>query len=249
MIEKPKKKAVVLLSGGMDSTTAAYWAKDKNYELIALAFDYKSKHNDSEFACAQRTATRLGIELHRIPLDFINDMFKSDLLSSGGEIPEGHYAEETMKRTVVPFRNGIMLSCAIGFAESHDCEAVIIGNHAGDHAVYPDCRTEFILALSAAAHSGTYSGVQILSPFCEITKADIAKLGDDLLVNWTDTWSCYKASSDIHCGRCSTCVERAEAFHLAGTMDPTKYEDPDFWKQAVADFESVGIPAAKDEGK
>jgi len=230
-----KKKAVILLSGGMDSTTAAYWAHDEGYDLIGLAFNYGSKHNDIEHEHARKTADLLGFPFQRIPMLWINDLFKSDLLSAGGDIPEGHYAEATMKRTVVPFRNGIMLSAAIGFAESNDCEAVIIGNHAGDHAVYPDCRTEFIEAISAAAHSGTYNGVKILSPFCEITKADIAALGSELNVNWLDTWSCYNGT-DTHCGRCSTCVERAEAFHDAKVADPTFYKDADFWKKAVADF-------------
>ena len=240
MSEKQKKiKAVVLLSGGMDSATALYESYALGMDCHAVAFDYGSKHNEREHRCAAEVCDILGVPFTKIQLPFINDLFESDLLKSGGEVPEGHYADETMKRTVVPFRNGIMLSIAVGYAESIGASRVIIGNHFGDHAVYPDCRVNFIGAFNEAAQAGTYEGITIDSPFCFLTKDQIAKRGEELFVPWALTWSCYKGGTK-HCGRCSTCVERAEAFSIAEVKDPTEYEDPDFWKTAVSEFRDGG---------
>jgi 7-cyano-7-deazaguanine synthase len=150
-------------------------------------------------------------------------LFKSDLLRSGGDIPEGHYAEESMKKTVVPFRNGIMLSIAAGFAESIGADAVTIAAHSGDHAIYPDCREPFMRAMGEAMEQGTYAGIKLLRPFIDMDKAAIARRGAELGVDFAETWSCYKGG-EIHCGVCGTCVERREAFLLAGLQDPTVYE-------------------------
>jgi 7-cyano-7-deazaguanine synthase len=150
-------------------------------------------------------------------------LFKSDLLRSGGDIPEGHYAEESMKKTVVPFRNGIMLSVATGFAESIGADAVTIAAHSGDHAIYPDCREPFMRAIGEAMEEGTYAGIRLLRPFIDMDKAAIARRGVELGVDFAETWSCYKGG-EIHCGICGTCVERREAFLLAGLQDPTVYE-------------------------
>ena len=210
--------AVLIYSGGLDSTTLLYEFKDSI--TLAVSFDYGSKHNAREIAFARENCARLGVEHLVIPLAFIGDFFRSDLLVSGGEIPEGHYDQENMKSTVVPFRNGIMLSAAIGLAESKGLDTVLIANHAGDHTIYPDCRPEFIDAMDAAASSGTFNGVRIVSPYCNITKRDIALRGRDLGVDFSLTWSCYKGG-EVHCGRCGTCVERKEA--LEG-FDPTEYE-------------------------
>ena len=220
------EKLIALLSGGIDSTVALYEAVERGYQVTqALAFDYGSKHNAEEWKRAVRTADGLGIFIQRIRLDFMALLFKSDLLLSGDEIPEGHYEAETMKKTVVPFRNGILLSIAVGLAESQEADGVLIGNHSGDHAIYPDCRESFIDALSAASMMGTYRMIKIRSPFVRSTKADIVRRGHDLGVDFSQTYSCYKGG-EIHCGKCSTCVERIEAFHLAEVPDPTQYLAP-----------------------
>lgn len=215
-------KVCVLLSGGMDSVTALYEAMASHEVLACLSFDYGSKHNSRELPFARLHAGRAGVSHHVIPLDFMDRLFKSDLLRSGGEIPEGHYAEESMKQTVVPFRNGIMLSIAAGFAESADAEAVVIAAHSGDHAIYPDCREPFMLAMGEAMERGTYPGIRLLRPFIAMDKAAIAKRGTELGVDYSETWSCYKGG-EVHCGVCGTCVERREAFILAGLTDPTTY--------------------------
>ena len=206
----------------MDSVTALYDAKDNHEVVAAISFHYGSKHNDREIGFAAHHAQRFGLEHRVIPIGFIGELFKSDLLQSGGEIPKGHYEEETMKKTVVPFRNGIMLSIAAGFAESIEAQGLVIAAHAGDHAIYPDCREEFMRAMADAVRLGTYAAVEILRPFIAMTKADIAKRGQDLGVDYAQTWSCY-VGGEVHCGECGTCVERREAFLLAGVPDPTHY--------------------------
>ena len=150
--------------------------------------------------------------------------FQSSLLKGGEEIPEGHYADENMRSTVVPFRNGIMLSIAVGIAESNDLKFVMMANHGGDHTIYPDCRPQFVDAFDEAAQAGTYVGVRLLSPFVNWTKTDIARRGKELGINYAETWSCYKGGEQ-HCGKCGTCVERREAMAEAGIEDPTTYED------------------------
>jgi 7-cyano-7-deazaguanine synthase len=219
-------KAVIIYSGGMDSTVALYKAINDYGEenVLALSFNYQSKHNNQEFKRASIICKKLKVKHKRINLSSISKHLKSDLLKSGGEIPEGHYAESNMKKTVVPFRNGIMLSIACGIAESYGANKVIIGNHAGDHAIYPDCRGTFIDAMNEAMAYGTYLNVNIESPFVNMTKTDIAELGDKLGVDWANTYSCYKGD-EVHCGKCSTCFERREAFHDAGVKDKTKYLD------------------------
>lgn len=221
-----KDKVVVLLSGGMDSVTVFYDAMQKYDVVAALSFDYGSKHNHKEIPYAAWHCEQNNVPHHIVMLSFINEMFSSDLLKSGGDIPEGHYEEENMKQTVVPFRNGIMLSIAAGFAESKGAQGLAIAAHAGDHAIYPDCREEFMSAMAAAIHNGTYERIDLLCPFIKSTKADIAKRGAELGVDFSHTWSCYKGG-DIHCGRCGTCVERREAFIVAGIDDPTEYEHTD----------------------
>ena len=216
-------KVLVVLSGGMDSSVALAWAKKYHDVVGALSFWYGSKHNDKEYEGAQKIARHFCTPLNRARLDFVAQQFKSDLLQTGGDIPEGHYADPSMQRTVVPVRNGIMLSIAAGFAESLGAEAIVLGNHFGDHAVYPDCRHDFVVPMAMAIKAGTYAGIELLAPFTHNTKADIATLGDALGVPFADTWSCYKGG-EKHCGKCGTCVERIEAFALAGLTDPTEYE-------------------------
>lgn len=214
---------VVLCSGGMDSVTALYWARAHQRVSAALSFDYGSKHNPRELPLAAEHARRLGVPHRVIRLDFIGQLFASDLLCRGGEIPEGHYADDNMRRTVVPFRNGIMLAAAAGFAESAGAGGLVIAAHTGDHTIYPDCREEFMRAMGAAMKAGTYAGLELLRPFIALTKGQIAAEGAKLGVDFSRTWSCYKGGA-VHCGKCGTCVERREAFLQAGLVDPTEYE-------------------------
>ncbi len=207
----------------MDSirSTLLHWAA-KRYDVSALTFDYGSKHNERELHAANEIARRLHVPHSVIRLPFVNELFKSDLLKSGGEIPEGHYEDLSMRSTVVPFRNGIILSIAAGYAESIGAKAVLYAAHAGDHAIYPDCRPEFLKAMAHAASSGTYLGVEIKDPFIQKSKKEIVLAGKELGVPFEITYSCYKGG-ELHCGKCGTCVERKEAFELAGIPDPTKY--------------------------
>ncbi len=207
----------------MDSVTALYHARTEHDVVATLSFHYGSKHNDRELFFAAWHAGHNAVPHFTVPLDFVGQYFSSDLLKSGGAIPKGHYEEETMRQTVVPFRNGIMLAIAAGFAESCGATGLIIAAHAGDHAIYPDCREEFMSAMSAAIHAGTYAEVEVLRPFIAMTKADIAQRGRELGVDFSRTWSCYEGR-DEHCGECGTCVERREAFLLAGMPDPTVYQ-------------------------
>lgn len=217
-------RVVVLVSGGMDSVTALYHAAREHEVPSAISFDYGSKHNHRELPFAQEHCEKLGVP-HRIaPLQFLDELLESDLLRSGGDIPEGHYEEESMKQTVVPFRNGIMLAIAAGFAESIGAEGIVIAAHSGDHAIYPDCREDFMRPMAEAIGAGTYEDVKVLRPFIEMRKEDIAAVGAELGVDFSRTWSCYKGK-DLHCGKCGTCVERKEAFALAGLSDPTEYAE------------------------
>jgi 7-cyano-7-deazaguanine synthase len=219
-------KVVVLCSGGMDSVTALYWAR-KHHEVTAvLSFDYGAKHNHREIPYAAGHADRLELRHVVAPLDFLEKHFKSDLLKSGGAVPEGHYADESMRRTVVPFRNGIMLALAGGFAESAGAQGLVIAAHSGDHAIYPDCREDFMAAMGAALQAGTYARVELVRPFIALDKGQIAAEGAKLGVDFARTWSCYVGGAH-HCGKCGTCVERREAFAQAGLADPTVYDAPE----------------------
>lgn len=205
------KKAVVLLSGGVDSVTALYDAHRSHTVVAALSFHYGAKHNDRELPFAKWHADNLGVPHTVIPLAFIGDHFASDLLKKGDPIPAGRYEDEAMKKTVVPFRNGIMLSVAAGFAESCGADALVIAAHAGDHAIYPDCRTHFMDAMAEAIRLGTYAQVEVLRPFIAMDKTDIVRRGMELGVDFNRTWSCY-AGGETPCGECGTCIERREAF-------------------------------------
>ena len=215
------KNSVIIVSGGMDSITLLYDHKDEI--ALGISFDYGSNHNAREIPFAKMHCERLFIKHITINLDFMHQYFKSSLLDGAEAIPEGHYADDNMKSTVVPFRNGIMLSIAIGIAESNNLDQVFIANHGGDHTIYPDCRPEFINAIDAAATAGTYNNVKVVAPYTKITKSDIARIGKKLGIDYTETWSCYKGG-EVHCGKCGTCVERKEALAEAGIEDKTIYE-------------------------
>lgn len=216
------KDSIIIVSGGMDSVTLLYDFKDRI--ALGISFDYGSNHNAKEIPFAKLHCERLGIKHVTIPLDFMHQYFKSSLLEGADAIPEGHYQDENMKSTVVPFRNGIMLAIAAGMAESCGLSHVMIANHGGDHAIYPDCRPEFISAMSNATEAGSYNGVTVLAPYTNITKGDIARRGKELGIDYNETWSCYKGG-EKHCGKCGTCVERKEALHYAGIEDTTEYEE------------------------
>ena len=214
------KDSVIIVSGGMDSTTLLYDCRDEI--ALAISFDYGSNHNAREIPYAEMHCKRLGIEHITIPLDFMHKYFRSSLLEGADAIPEGHYAAENMKSTVVPFRNGIMLAIAAGVAESRNLTKLLIANHGGDHTIYPDCRPEFISAMDSATNAGTYVGVRVVAPYTNITKGDIARIGKKLGIDYAETWSCYKGG-EKHCGKCGTCVERKEALADAGIEDRTEY--------------------------
>ena len=216
------KDTIIILSGGMESVTLLYDQQERI--ALAVSFDYGSNHNAREIPFARLHCERLGIRHIVIPLDFMSKYFQSSLLAGADAIPEGHYADENMRSTVVPFRNGIMLSIAVGIAESNGLKFVMMANHAGDHTIYPDCTQQFVDAFDEAARAGTYVNVGLLSPFTHWTKADIARWGQELGIDYAETWSCYKGGKR-HCGKCGTCVERHEALLEAGIDDPTEYED------------------------
>lgn len=206
-------KTVLILSGGMDSTTLLYDLMNRGHDLKVLSFNYGQRHK-KELEFADKTCVKLGVDHTRVDLRSITSLISNSALTGEVEVPEGHYEDETMKLTVVPNRNMIILSVAIGYAENLGFENVAIANHAGDHAIYPDCRTEFIEALSKASELGTYNKIKIVAPYSEISKADIARIGLDLGINYeADTWSCYKGG-DKPCGLCGTCQERIEAMAL-----------------------------------
>jgi 7-cyano-7-deazaguanine synthase len=215
-------KTLVVLSGGLDSSVMLAHVMQSNEVIGCLTFWYGSKHNEREYRAACLITEHYKVNLKRIGLDFIPNNFKSDLLLSGGDIPKGHYEHESMKRTVVPFRNGIMLSIAAGYAESIEAEQIAIGNHFGDHAIYPDCRKSFIEPMQQAIKAGTEKNIILASPFCDLKKEDIVRIGQQLNVPMELTYSCYEGK-EIHCGECGTCTERKEAFVLAGIKDPTEY--------------------------
>lgn len=216
------KDSIAVISGGMDSVTMLHEFKDRI--ALAVTFDYGSNHNAREIKCAARQCGLLGIEHIVIPLEFMGKYFRSSLLEGADNIPEGHYENENMKSTVVPFRNGIMLAVACGLAESRGLRYVMLANHGGDHAIYPDCRSGFVKAMSKAMEEGTYDGVTLLAPYTDINKGEIALRGKGLGVDYSLTYSCYKGR-EKHCGKCGTCVERKEAMAYAGIEDPTQYEN------------------------
>jgi len=217
-----KLKVVVLLSGGMDSVCALYQSKEKYNVIFALSFDYGSKHNHKELPYASYHCEKLDIPHTIIKIDFIDDHFKSGLLKGGGYIQNGRYEGNSIKKTIVPFRNGIMLSIAVGYVESRGGNGVVIAAHSGDYSVYPDCREKFLKSMSQAVCVGTYNKIKIIRPFVFMTKDQIIRKGRELDVDFSKTWSCNEGM-DLHCGECGTCIGRREAFNSARVADPTDY--------------------------
>ncbi len=220
-------KALAIVSGGLDSVTLAYLLHREGRLGGMLSFDYGQRHK-KELQFAASAAERLGVPHHLIDITSIAAHLKGSALTDDIAVPDGHYAAESMKQTIVPNRNAIMLAIAFGVAPAHGYDAVAIAIHTGDHFIYPDCRPEFADLFGRMEDKAMEGAVKLLTPFIAITKSDIARHAGALKVPVAETWSCYKGGA-IHCGRCGTCVERREAFGLAGIDDPTIYEDPDFW--------------------
>jgi 7-cyano-7-deazaguanine synthase len=222
-----EQRAVVVVSGGLDSTTMAHSLRAQGYSLVAISFDYGQRHR-KELSFAEQMAAELDapwtlIDLHAAGVTSF--LTGSALTDDSVTVPDGHYADETMKITVVPNRNAIMLSIACALAVTRGAGAVAFGAHTGDHFIYPDCRPEFVRAYQSMVNVAVegLATIEILTPFLSMTKADIVRLGIGLHVPFERTWSCYKGGA-LHCGTCGTCHERREAFALAGVTDPTVYE-------------------------
>ncbi len=226
-------KTLVVCSGGLDSVSLAHRIAAELELTALLSFDYGQRHKkelDSARACAER----LGVPHQIIDIRTIGASLTGSALTDAIDVPDGHYAEETMKITVVPNRNAIMLAIAFGVAAAQKADAVALAVHGGDHFIYPDCRPGFVDAFQTMQNHALdgYADIKLLAPYVRASKADIVTDGARHDTPFEATWSCYKGG-EHHCGRCGTCVERREAFHLAGVADPTVYEDADFWREAV----------------
>jgi 7-cyano-7-deazaguanine synthase len=216
-------KVVAIFSGGMDSSTMLYQLRAQGHEVKAIGFDYGQRHA-VELKAAKAIASHAGVAYETVDLRSLGPVIagQSSQVNLDVEVPDGHYTEESMKATVVPNRNMIMLSVAVAHAISIEFDAIAYGAHAGDHTIYPDCRTEFVDAMKTVIGLCDWKQVELLTPFVAVSKSDIAKIGGELQVPFGMTWSCYKGGT-THCGTCGTCVERREAFELAGIKDPTNY--------------------------
>ena len=227
-------KTIVICSGGLDSVSLAHRVADEHHLTALLSFDYGQRHV-KEVKYASACATRLGVPHKIVDIRQIGAALSGSALTDDVAVPDGHYAEDTMKITIVPNRNAIMLTVAFGMAAAEKADAVAAAMHGGDHFIYPDCRPGFVDAFQTmqdAALDG-YADIRLHTPYIDGSKADIVADGARRGVPFAETWSCYKGR-DRHCGRCGTCVERREAFDLAGIPDPTDYADPDYWRTAIA---------------
>lgn len=228
------KKTLVIVSGGMDSVTLMAMLKKQGHDVTALSINYGQRHV-KELACAAEQCAILDVPHKIIEIPFL-DPNGSSLTDKSKEIPEGHYAAENMKNTVVPNRNMILLSIAAGYGLSITPEGgklvLAYGAHAGDHDIYPDCRATFVQSMKEAFEKCDWKPVELYTPFLHVSKADIVKTGVSVGVDFSKTWSCYKGEEKA-CGRCGTCVERLEAFDIEGVVDPLEYEDREFYKTVV----------------
>ena len=234
-------KTIVVCSGGLDSVSLAHKIAAEQQLLGLLSFDYGQRHRkELDFAAA--CAARLGVPHQIIDISNIGRHLTGSALTDDIAVPDGHYAEETMKATIVPNRNAILLTIAFGLAAAQGADAVAVAVHGGDHFIYPDCRPTFIDAFQQMQNQALdgYAAVSLYAPYVDISKADIVTDGVASGTPFAETWSCYKGGQN-HCGRCGTCVERREAFHLAGVTDPTVYDDPDFWVAATSSFAATEV--------
>jgi 7-cyano-7-deazaguanine synthase len=217
---------VLIVSGGLDSTVLAWWLHGLGCQLTLISIDYGQRHR-VELDYARGSAARLGVVHHILDLSGLGRLLGGSALTDRDvEVPRGHYTDESMRVTVVPNRNAVMLDVAVAMAVAVQADAVAFAAHAGDHPIYPDCRPAFLDAyevLARTANEGFLAaGFQVLAPFLRMSKADVVALGAELDVPFTGTWSCYRGL-ERHCGGCGTCVERREAFTVAGVPDPTSY--------------------------
>ncbi|MDD1702564.1 MAG: 7-cyano-7-deazaguanine synthase QueC [Methanoregula sp.] len=217
------KKAVLVFSGGMDSTTLLYDLLGQGYNVYALTFDYHQKHR-KEIRCAEKICKKLNVPQKIVDVSVLNALAPSSLTRDNWDVPEGSYTDETMKQTVVPNRNMVFLSLAASYAIGIGAGNLFYAAHAGDHAIYPDCRPVFVSAMTTALHLCDWHDVYLQVPYIRMSKGDIAKKGMALGVDYADTWSCYKGE-EISCGKCGACTERREAFRLAGAVDPLEYQE------------------------
>ncbi|MCF3641664.1 7-cyano-7-deazaguanine synthase QueC [Rhizobium sp. TRM95111] len=234
-------KTIVICSGGLDSVSLAHRVAAEQTLAGLVSFDYGQRHRkELDFAAA--CARRLGVPHQIVDITAIGRHLTGSALTDDVDVPDGHYAEETMKATVVPNRNAIMLSVAFGLAAAQQADAVAVAVHGGDHFIYPDCRPGFIDAFQTMQDHALdgYAAVRLLAPYVNLSKAAIVAEGARHGTPFAETWSCYKGGRR-HCGRCGTCVERREAFALAGVADPTDYEDPDFWVAATQGFRAAEV--------
>ncbi|OKY26575.1 7-cyano-7-deazaguanine synthase QueC [Thalassotalea sp. PP2-459] len=215
-------KVVVIYSGGMDSFTVLNKAVHDGKQVFALSFDYGQRHV-KELDCAASVCATLGIKHKIIDISAINQLLAGSSLTDDIEIPEGHYEEESMKSTVVPNRNMILLSMAVGYAVSVGASQVYYGAHSGDHAIYPDCRPEFVQKMNDVCQIANYEAVEIYSPYLTVTKTDILTDGLSMGLDYSQTWTCYNGREKA-CGKCGACQERLEAFSENKTTDPLPYE-------------------------
>ncbi|NRB17118.1 MAG: 7-cyano-7-deazaguanine synthase QueC [Rhodobacteraceae bacterium] len=226
-------KTLVICSGGLDSVSLAHKVAAEQELVGLISFDYGQRHK-KELKFAERAADRLDVPFELIDMRHIGQFLSGSALTDDVDVPDGHYAEDSMKVTVVPNRNAIMLAIAFGVAAAKQADAVAAAVHGGDHFIYPDCRPDFIDAFQVMQDKALdgYASVKLYTPFVHVPKSAIVTEGARHNTPFADTWSCYKGG-DLHCGRCGTCVERREAFDLAGVSDPTLYADRDYWKSAV----------------
>ncbi|MBA6327506.1 7-cyano-7-deazaguanine synthase QueC [Colwellia sp. MB02u-6] len=215
-------KVVVIFSGGMDSFTVLHRALKDGKEVYALTFDYGQKHV-KEIACASKVCQQLGVAHKVIDISSINQLLAGSSLTDDIDIPEGHYEAESMKSTVVPNRNMILLSLAVGYAVSVEAAQVYYGAHSGDHAIYPDCRPEFVMKMNEVCQIANYQAVEIFSPYLTNSKSDILTDGLKMGLRYDDTWTCYNGREQA-CGKCGACQERLEAFADNNVTDPLTYE-------------------------
>lgn len=216
------QKVVVIYSGGMDSYTVLHKAIADGHEVFALSFNYGQRHV-KELECAKQVCEDLGVSHKIVDISAINQLLTGSSLTDNIEVPEGHYAADNMKSTVVPNRNMILLSLAVGYAVSLDARAVYYGAHSGDHFIYPDCRPEFVLKMHDVCQIANYEPVAIVSPYLNDSKIEILRDGLAMGLDYSKTWTCYNGR-DKACGKCGSCQERLEAFALNNAQDPLEYE-------------------------
>lgn len=232
---KPGSKAVMGLSGGMDSATVLAWLINQGFEVHCLNFVYGSKHNKYEQRCAEELAKHYDASYTLFDLTEAFKAMKSNLLQSGGEIPEGHYTHESMSLTVVPGRNTIFAAIMCGVAESVGASHIALGVHLGDHDIYPDCRVEYVKALDTLLYLASDKQVSVITPFMDTDKIGILEYGFAAKVPYDLTRTCYKDQEES-CGKCGSCNERIEAFSFHKKMDPIPYEDPIDWNANFTRF-------------